>query len=246
MELLPAIDLRNARAVRLRQGDFAAETRYATTPARLLRRYAAAGASRVHVVDLDGARRGVAGNTAAIRELAALKLVKLQVGGGVRRMADVVRLLDAGAERVVAGSAAIETPELVADWIRRFGAHRIVAALDVRVQDDGMPRVWSHGWQQPSKQSLWDVAARLARFGLKHALCTDIARDGTATGPNLGLYRECTKRFPSIAWQASGGIRNGADLRALAATHVAAAISGKALVENSIPKRELLPFLRTA
>ncbi len=245
MELLPAIDLRNARAVRLRQGDFAAETRYAMPPVRLLRRYAAAGASRVHVVDLDGARRGVAGNMAVIRELAALTLVKLQIGGGVRRMADVVRLLDAGAERVVAGSAAIETPELVADWIRRFGAHRIVAALDVRIQD-GIPRLWSHGWQRPSKQSLWDVAASLAESGLKHALCTDIARDGTATGPNLGLYRECTKRIPSIAWQASGGIRNGADLRALAATRVAAAISGKALVEDSIPKRELLPFLRTA
>jgi phosphoribosylformimino-5-aminoimidazole carboxamide ribotide isomerase len=246
MELVPSIDLRNGRVVRLHQGVFAVETRYRKTPAQLYRRYVAAGALRVHVVDLDGARDGVAGNHATLRSLAALKGLRIQAGGGVRRLADVVRLLAVGIDRVVAGSVAAESPDEIADWIARFGADRIVAALDVRLDDDGTPRLASHGWQRMTKHSLWDVVARLSKVGLRHALCTDIARDGAMTGPNVGLYRECVKRFPKLGWQASGGVRNSADLYALAAAGVAAAICGKALIEDRIPQRELAPFLPAA
>lgn len=246
MELVPSIDLRNGRVVRLHQGVFAVETRYRKTPAQLYRRYVAAGAQRVHIVDLDGARDGVAGNHATLRTLAGLKGMRIQAGGGVRHLADVVRLLDAGIERVVAGSVAIETPDKVADWITRFGADRIVAALDVRLVDGETPRLASRGWQRLSKISLWDAVARLARSGLRHALCTDIARDGTMAGPNVVLYRECVARFPKLAWQASGGVRNAADLHALAAAGVSFAICGKALIEDRIPRRELVPFLPAA
>lgn len=246
MELLPSIDIRNGRVVRLRQGEFAAETRYRKTAAQLCRQYAAAGARRVHIVDLDGAHDGIISNTRVLRSLAALELLRIQSGGGVRCLADVVRLLDAGAERVVTGSVAIATPGEVADWISRFGADCIVVAFDVRLADDGTPRLSSHGWQRNSKKSLWDAVAGLASAGLKHALCTDIGRDGTLAGPNLKLYRECVGRFPKLAWQASGGVRDAADLRALARTGVDTAISGKALIENRIPQRELVPFLPAA
>lgn len=246
MELMPAIDLRNGRVVRLRQGEFAAETRYRKTALQLCKQYAAAGARRVHIVDLDGAHDGIINNTRVLRLLVALDLLRIQAGGGVRRLADVVRLLDAGAERVVTGSVATESPDEVADWIARFGADCIVAALDVRLADDGTPRLASHGWTRNSKRILWDVVARLARAGLKHALCTDIGRDGTLAGPNLKLYRECVARFPTLAWQASGGVRDAADLRALARTGVASAISGKAVIEGRIPKRELVPYFAGA
>jgi phosphoribosylformimino-5-aminoimidazole carboxamide ribotide isomerase len=246
MELVPSIDLRNGHVVRLHQGVFAAETRYRETPAQLCKRYAAAGATRVHVVDLDGAREGVSGNDLTLGSLAGLKLLRIQAGGGVRRLADVVRLFDVGVERVVVGSVAIESPDEVADWITRFGADRIVAALDVRLADDGTQRLATHGWQRESTKSLWDTVAGLAKIGLKHALCTDIARDGTMSGPNVGLYRECVARYPALAWQASGGVRDANDLHALASAGVAAAISGKALIEDRIPQRELTPFLPAA
>jgi phosphoribosylformimino-5-aminoimidazole carboxamide ribotide isomerase len=246
MELVPSIDLRNGRVVRLRQGVFASEIRYKLTPRQLYRRYAAAGARYVHIVDLDGARDGVAGNRATLRSLAALEGPRIQAGGGVRSLADVVRHLADGVERVVAGSVAIESPRELVDWIRRFGADRVVAALDVRLGTDGTPRLVSHGWQRVWKRSLWDALEEFARAGLKHVLCTDVARDGAMAGPNVKLYRECVKRFPSLAWQTSGGVRNAADLHALSAIGVAAAISGKALLEDRITQQELAPFLPAA
>ncbi len=167
MELVPSIDLRNGRVVRLRQGVFATETRYRLTPKQLYRRYSAAGARYVHIVDLDGARDGVAANYEILRSLAELKGSRIQAGGGVRRLADVARLLAAGVERVVAGSVAIESPDQIADWISRFGADHLVAALDVRLEDDGTPRLVTHGWQRESRRSLWDAVASLSRAGLQ-------------------------------------------------------------------------------
>lgn len=243
MELVPSIDLRNGGVVRLRQGDFADETRYPLAAAELYARYAAAGAVRVHVVDLDGARDGVAGNQATLRALAALGRLRIQAGGGIRRVADVERMLAAGIERVVAGSVAIEAPGEVARWLERFGADRIVAALDVRIDAGGTPRLLIHGWRKELPLSLWDGVEALADAGLRHVLCTDVTRDGALAGPNVALYRECVTRFPQLDWQASGGIRDGADLHALAACGVAAAISGKAMIEERIPARELAPFL---
>ncbi len=246
MELIPSIDLRAGSVVRLQYGDFAAETRYPATPAALLARYADAGARRLHVVDLDGARDGVAGNEAILRELAGAGRLEVQAGGGVRSAPVVERLLAAGAARVVAGSIAIHAPDEVIGWIGRFGAERIVAALDVRIDSSGTPWLASHGWQQQSRHALAAVLTLLARGGLRHVLCTDIGRDGALAGPNLDLYRDCVRQFPDIAWQASGGVRDAADLHALAATGVAAAISGKALLEGRISNEELAPFLPAA
>lgn len=246
MELVPAIDLRGGRAVRLYQGAFDRETPAAESPEALFRRFAAAGARRVHLVDLDGAREGVAAHRAVLRTLAAAGGPRIQAGGGIRSLADAEALLADGADRVVAGSVAVESPGLLADWIRRLGAERVVAALDLRIGTDGTPRLATHGWQRDTARTLWEQAEQLASLGIRHVLCTDIGRDGALAGPNLALYRECLRRFPALDWQASGGVRDGADLRALAATGVAAAISGRALIENRIPAEEFAPFLPAA
>jgi phosphoribosylformimino-5-aminoimidazole carboxamide ribotide isomerase len=246
MELVPAIDLRGGRAVRLFQGAFERETRAREAPAELFRRFAAAGARRVHLVDLDGARDGVAANHAVLRSLAASGGPRIQAGGGIRKLADVECVLADGADRVVAGSVAVESPDLFADWVQRFGAGRLVAALDVRIGDDAVPRLATHGWQRDSSVTLWDQAERLAAIGIRHVLCTDIGRDGALSGPNISLYGECVRRFPALAWQASGGVRDAADLRALAGTGVAAAISGRALIEDRISPEEFAPFLPAA
>ncbi|HEY6452931.1 MAG TPA: 1-(5-phosphoribosyl)-5-[(5-phosphoribosylamino)methylideneamino] imidazole-4-carboxamide isomerase [Steroidobacteraceae bacterium] len=246
MLLIPSIDLRAGACVRLLQGDFAAETRYQTGAAELLERYRALGASWLHVVDLDGARSGTAGNLALIGALAARRALQLQVGGGVRDAAVIDALLELGVARVVIGSAAVERRAEVGRWLRSYGAERIVLGFDVRLDAQGVPRLHTRGWQQPTALSLWDAVDDFSVDGLRHVLCTDIARDGALAGPNLGLYTQATRRCPHIQWQASGGIAAGSDLGALAAVGVAAAISGKALLEDRISVEELRPFLPNA
>ena len=242
MRLIPAIDLRGGRCVRLLRGDFAAETVYDVEPAALLQRYRAAGAAWVHVVDLDGARDGARANREPIARLAAQRAVRLQVGGGVRDRAAVLALRACGVDRVVVGSAAITDPESVRAWLGEFGPESLVLALDVRVDDGGTPRVATHGWRTQSARALWDAVATFEPDGLRHVLCTDVARDGARSGPNLALYREAIARFPRIEWQASGGMRDARDLDALAATGVAAAISGRALLEGTIDDEEIRRF----
>jgi phosphoribosylformimino-5-aminoimidazole carboxamide ribotide isomerase len=246
MLLIPSIDLRGGRCVRLLQGDFAAETRYELDPHALLGRYRQLGASWLHIVDLDAARDGTLINRTLIHRLAAQPAVHLQVGGGVRDAASVEELLAHGVARVVVGSAAVERATEVAAWLAGFGAERLCIALDVRHDAQGVPRIRTRGWQHDSAVSLWDALPPLCAAGLKHVLCTDIARDGAMAGPNLALYREALARFPQILWQASGGVASGADLAALATIGMPAAISGKALLEERIPLQELRPFLPNA
>lgn len=244
MLLIPAIDLRAGRCVRLEQGNFAAETRYPYDARELLQRYRALGAPWLHVVDLDGARSGVAANRALIVELSAAAsragapTLLLQVGGGVRTAEAIEELLARGIARVIVGSVAVERPSEVASWIERFGAERLGLAFDVRVDTAGEPRVRTHGWTESSDLSLWEAVDRCALCGLRHVLCTDIARDGTLLGPNLDLYWQSVQRFPHLEWQASGGVRDAGDLAALAGTGVAAAVCGKALLENRITSEE--------
>jgi len=243
MELIPAIDLRGGAVVRLFQGDFDAETRYEVTPEALYAAYARAGARRVHVVDLDGAREGQAGNRRIVAELAALGQLRVQSGGGLRSSRAVQSLLAIGVERAVIGSVAVNEPGEVLEWFDEFGAERLVLALDVRIDRAGTPRVATHGWREQSALSLWDVVARYEGVGLRHVLCTDVSRDGALAGPNIALYREALARHPRVAWQASGGVRSAGDLRELAEVGVSAAVSGKALIEGLIPTEELAPFL---
>jgi phosphoribosylformimino-5-aminoimidazole carboxamide ribotide isomerase len=246
MLLIPAIDLRNGGCVRLYQGDFGAETRYSLEPLELLRRYRDFGASWLHVVDLDGAKDGALANRHIIVSLATLSEVKLQVGGGVRSAAVVEDLLANGVARVVVGSAAIEQPAEVAGWLRRFGPDRICLAFDVRIDEAGVPRPRTRGWTRGGIVSLWDAIEPFLPAGLEHVLCTDIERDGALTGPSLALYREAVSRYPQLAWQASGGVRDATDLAVLARLGAAAAVSGKALLEDRITPLELRPFLPNA
>ncbi len=243
MLLIPAIDLRRGRCVRLLKGDFGAETRYDFEPRELLGRYLALGASWVHVVDLDGAKDGAPANRAIILSLASHPAVRLQVGGGIRSAETIEDLLGHGVGRVVIGSAAVERPEEVAGWIARFGSEQICLAFDVRLDAGGVPRVRTRGWTEDGALSLWQAVEPFHPSGLRHVLCTDIDRDGALAGPNLDLYVEALRRFPDLAWQASGGVRDASDLHALARIGVAAAVSGKALLEERIAPDELQPFL---
>jgi phosphoribosylformimino-5-aminoimidazole carboxamide ribotide isomerase len=146
----------------------------------------------------------------------------------------------------VIGSAAVTQVEQVRTWLDRFGAERVTLAFDVRLDAAGTPRVQTHGWQRQSELSLWSAMANFAGSQLKHVLCTDVGRDGALTGPNIDLYREAVRRHPQIQWQASGGVRDARDLHVLSEAGAAAAISGKALLEELIPTEDLQPFLPNA
>lgn len=245
MRLIPAIDLKDGRCVRLLRGDFDAETRYGADPQTLLARYRDMGADWLHVVDLDGARDGAGANRAIILELAKQSAVRLQVGGGLRDTGSVSQILNAGIGRAVIGSAAVTRVDLVRTWLDDFGPERIVLAFDVRLDPVGTPRVAIHGWREQSELSLWEAVENFADQ-LKHVLCTDVSRDGALSGPNVELYDAAVRRFPHIEWQASGGIRDALDLQALQRTGAKAAISGKALLDELIPLEDLQAFLPNA
>ena len=247
MRLIPSIDLRGGRCVRLLRGDFDAETQYDISARELLDRYRAMGAPWIHLVDLDGARDGRIANRATVQELAAQSGIALQVGGGVRSREVASDLLNLGVARLVVGSAAVDTPDAVTAWIREFGAERLCLGLDVVHHDsNGMPLLRTHGWRGTTNVTLWEGVERFLDCGLRHVLCTDIDRDGALAGPNVTLYIEAVRRYPTIQWQASGGIANLDDLRALAASGAAAAISGRALLENQLSAEGLQPYLLDA
>jgi len=236
----PALDIREGRVVRLLQGDYAQQTTYGDDPLPRANAFAAAGARWMHLVDLDAARAGgytLAPLLSAINRESGLNV---QTGGGIRRRDDVARLLDAGAARVVVGSVSVREPDTVIGWLQEFGAERLTIALDARQADDGRWLLPVHGWTETADVTLDVLAQRYAQAGMRHLLCTDIARDGMLSGPNIDLYRHLSALLPGVAVQASGGVRSAADVADAKAVGCGGAILGKALLEGRMTLQEAL------
>lgn len=237
MHVIPSIDLAAGRCVRLRQGNFDAVTDYAIDPMQQARRYAAAGLSWVHMVDLDGCREGRPVNAHVIEKIAAIPGLRLQAGGGIRDVATVRSYLDTGVARVVIGSRAFQAPEEVARWIDELGPERIVIAADVRM-DDGVPRPLTDGWRTDAGADFYTTLDFFSKRGARHLLCTDVARDGMMAGPG-SLYAALCARYPQMLVQASGGVRDAGDLAVLRRAGAAAAIVGKSLLDRVMRPEEL-------
>ena len=235
MQLIPAIDLRGGRVVRLEQGDYARETPYDSDPVELARRYQQAGAELIHIVDLDSARDGGAANLEIIARICAEVEIRVQTGGGVRALADLEARLAAGASRVVVGSLCVREPEQVTQWLESLGPEVLVAGLDVTSDAGGgwMPK--AAGWTETGRLELFALLEMLHQAGLRHLLCTDIERDGMFSGPSIELYEALVNRFPAVQTQASGGIGSEADLEAAERTRVSGCIVGRALLEGRVP-----------
>lgn len=230
--MIPAIDVRDGRVVRLQQGDYTRQTTYAMDPLDLAQDYSAQGAGLLHLVDLDAARHGgfsLYPLLAAIRRTTPLRL---QAGGGVRNRAQLVALFEAGAERVVIGTLALTEKAQVSSWLAEFGPDAITLAFDVRCDAQGIWRCASHGWTALETDTLDDTIGYYRDSGLKHLLCTDITRDGLLAGYNLDLYRRLQARWPALALQASGGASRIGDIQAVKALGVSGAILGRALLEG--------------
>jgi phosphoribosylformimino-5-aminoimidazole carboxamide ribotide isomerase len=229
VEVIPAIDLRGGQLVRLEQGDYARETVYDAVPERAAKRFVQQGARRIHVVDLDGARDGEPRNEPAIRAiLGAAASVPIQLGGGIRSIERIERLLELGVDRVILGTLALEQPELLEAAARRF-PRRVLLGLDAR---DG--RVATRGWLETGELLAEELLDRFAEVPLGGVIYTDIKRDGTLRGPNLQATVRLA-RATSLPVIASGGVSSQQDLLELAETGViAGAIVGRSLYTGAV------------
>ncbi len=232
MQILPAIDIIDGRCVRLTRGDYAQKKVYDASPVDMAARYADCGVTRIHLVDLDGARLSAPANLAVLEQIASRGEVETEWGGGIADETALRNVFDAGATKAIIGSVAALKPALFADWLTRFGADRLILGADVR---DG--KVAVKGWQESAGLS---ASALIAGFeGLQEVICTEISRDGMLGGPAFDLYKALQTEFPSVAFTASGGISSMDDLRALDAMGMPRAIVGKAIYENRISLEEI-------
>ncbi|MFG0456395.1 1-(5-phosphoribosyl)-5-[(5-phosphoribosylamino)methylideneamino]imidazole-4-carboxamide isomerase [Shewanella mangrovisoli] len=238
--IIPAIDLIDGKVVRLYQGDYGQQTTFDLSPLAQLQSYQDQGASWLHIVDLTGAKEPAKRQTALIAKLTAGLSANIQVGGGIRTEEQVAELLSLGVKRVVIGSLAVKEPELVKGWFNKFGSEAICLALDVNINQSGEKIVAVSGWQSGGGKSLESIVEDFSQVGLKHALVTDINRDGTLTGANTALYRELSSHYPNIAWQASGGIATLEDVAAVRDSGAAGIIIGKALLINQFNVAEAI------
>jgi phosphoribosylformimino-5-aminoimidazole carboxamide ribotide isomerase len=227
MIILPAIDIKDGRCVRLYQGDYARATTYGDDPVEVALRWQRAGANWLHVVDLDGALQGAPVNVGLIQRIRQATSLHIEVGGGMRTLEHMERVLDLGVDRVILGTVAIRNPELLLAALKRWD-ERIVVGIDAR---DGSVAV--AGWMETSCVQAADLAIQLCAAGVKRFIYTDISRDGALNGPNFHSLAEMCLATTS-AMIASGGVRSVADLRALEALGVEGAIVGKALYTGDI------------
>ena len=234
MEVIPAIDLRGGRCVRLYQGDYSKETVYSDDPVEVALRWQSMGATRLHVVDLDGAARGEPANLEVVASIAGSTTTPLQLGGGIRSVETIERAIAMGAGRVVLGTSAVGDPGLVETACREFGPDVIIVGVDAR---DGL--VATRGWLETSGVVATDLVRQMTSLGVRRFVYTDIARDGTLTEPNFQAIEDLMKSADASVI-ASGGVSSLEHLARLAGLGVEGAIVGKALYEGAIDLREAI------
>ena len=236
MIVYPAIDVMDGKCVRLYKGDFGKQTTYSNSPEEVAIKFRSQGAEWLHLIDLDGARSPDNRQLNIIEKIVQKSEMQVQTGGGIRSVEEVANLLSIGVSRVIIGSMATKEPELVKGMFTKFGPEKICLAADVQTSDNEY-FVAVSGWQELSTIPLRSFINDYLQVSLKHVLCTDISRDGTLEGCNVGLCNSIQDEFPGIALQASGGVGSLNDLRKL---KTAGVIVGKALYEGNFTLVEAL------
>ncbi len=227
MEIIPAIDLRNGKCVRLYQGDYEKETIFSNKPVEVALRWQSEGARRLHLIDLDGAAKGELCNLEAIEDIIAAIDIPVQVGGGIRSLETIEQLLNIGVERTILGTVAVEKPELVEAACRKFD-EQIIVSIDARDR-----LVATRGWLQKSQVAASELAKQMVNLGVKRFIYTDISRDGTLTSPNFEAVAELLSQV-SVPIIAAGGISSVYHLTRLAELEVEGAIVGKAIYTGDV------------
>ena len=239
MELIPAIDLIDGRCVRLTQGDYDIKKVYEQNPVDMAKMYADCGVRRLHVVDLDGAKAKEPCNLRVLEQLATNTNLDIEWGGGIKSTDALRAALNAGANRVICGSVAVDNRELFADWLQNYGAGHVILGADVRGRN-----VATHGWLKESQVSIDEIIGWFLPFGLKQLICTDISKDGMLQGPNFPLYVELKENFPTVDTTLSGGISSMNDIHRANELGLHSVIIGKAIYEGRITLKDLELWLQ--
>jgi len=233
MTIYPAIDLYEGKAVRLQQGDYEQMTVYNNDPVSVASEFKKAGATALHVIDLEGARDGKPINYETIKNIASVSDMFIQTGGGIRTLETITKYLDAGVDRVILGTAAVSKPGFLKECVDRFGK-AVAVSVDIK---DGLVAV--KGWTEVSDQDAIDFCGTVKNIGIKTLICTDISKDGMLGGTNMELYRTLRSRL-SIILIASGGITSLEELKNLSKLDIDGAILGKALYTGNIKLKEAI------
>ena len=241
IEIIPAIDIIEGRCVRLSQGDYDRRKVYDESPVDMAKRYADCGVKRIHVVDLDGAKSSAPKNLKTLERMVVGSGVEIEWGGGIKSEESLRALFDYGAHYAIIGSVAALQPMLFAEWLARFGGHRMVLGADVR---EG--KVSVNGWQEDLAVTIEELIDGFLPMDLKQVICTDITRDGMLQGPSDELYVELQSRYPSVDFTVSGGIGSMADIERLNEKHLRKVIVGKAIYENRITLKDIEQWLLNA
>ncbi|HRI79585.1 MAG TPA: 1-(5-phosphoribosyl)-5-[(5-phosphoribosylamino)methylideneamino]imidazole-4-carboxamide isomerase [Cyclobacteriaceae bacterium] len=234
MRVIPAIDIIGGKCVRLTQGDYGKMKVYREDPVEVAKEFEDADLEYLHLVDLDGAKKGKVVNWKIIESIQAKTALKVDFGGGVKTEAEVEELLEMGVEQINIGTLALQKPEVFIEWIKKYGSDNFILSADVKNE-----KVQLSGWVQATDTSIYDLTARFQEAGLQYITCTDINTDGMLQGPNFGLYKKLKKKFPNLKIVASGGITSLDDLEELKYIKVYGAIVGKAIYEHKIKLSEL-------
>ena len=237
MRIIPAIDIIGGKCVRLTQGDYGQMKVYREDPLEVAREFEDADLEYLHLIDLDGAKKGKVVNWEVIEEIQGKTSLKVDFGGGVKSKKEVEQLLELGINQINVGSLAVKKPDVFTGWMETYGPENFILSADV--MDDN---VMINGWLEATSLRLVDLADQFEKKGLEYICCTDIRTDGTLQGPNVSLYRKLKKRFPKLKVIASGGISSLNDLNELKYIKVDGAIIGKAIYENRIKLSELKNF----
>ncbi len=235
IELIPAIDIIGGRCVRLTKGDFSTQCTYADDPVGVASEMEALGFTRLHVVDLDGAKSKTVVNIDTLRRITATTALRVDFGGGIKSEEDLQKVFDAGAAMATIGSIAVKDPQRTTDWLHAYGAEHLILGADVR---EGYISI--NGWKEDSTLKLEDFLDAYMKQGFKTVLCTDISKDGMLQGPATDLYMRIMQQQPNCHLIASGGVSSIDDIRNLDAAGIPAVVFGKAIYEGKIDLRQLL------
>lgn len=237
MKLIPAIDIINGKAVRLTKGDYKQKKEYADNPLEVAQQFESVGISQLHLVDLDGAKAQQPENLSVLKSITANTNLDVDFGGGVKSDESLVAVLEAGAKQVTAGSIAAKNPDLVFEWIAKYGADKIILGADVINE-----KIAISGWQEDSGLDLMPFLQQFLDKGIQYCICTDVSKDGMLQGPAFDLYTRIQANFPSLKLIASGGVANMEDLEKLRGQGLYGAIIGKAYYEGRITLEQLGGF----
>lgn len=237
MELIPAIDLIDAKCVRLSQGDYAQTKVYNENPLEVAKAFEDVGIRRLHLVDLDGAKAHHIVNYRVLENIATHTSLEIDFGGGLKSDEDLRIAFECGAKMLTGGSIAVKSPELFEKWLQKYGGERIILGSDVKDE-----KIAINGWQDKTDIDIWSFLADYQAKGVRKTICTDIAFDGMLAGPSIALYRKMIERFPDLYLIASGGVSGMEDIHCLQEAGLPAVIFGKAIYEGRISLQELSIF----